>query len=545
MVRRYLPLGVILGAQVILVLLVPSTSQSQSAGGANTPVSGAVTGFSTPSASGDRSHCVGGRQFSTSIDYYAPPCTPGSVGGPSTGGATSQGVTAKTITVVDYYSDAGVVVDTILRAQGLYITYDQSQQVDHAFQNFVNSHYVLWGRKLKIVPYRSTCQTVPPDTSCLLAEMDTIVHTVQPYAVVWGTTLCSACFARLAQDHTIALGGVGFSDAFAQANAPYFWSSSESSTNIEQSFASFWCNQLTSKNSDRVVSFAQDKNPAQDFNGQKRVLGVISTNDPDNEDTVTNVLVPALNRDCGDGASVNQHHYFYAQDISTAAQQINAGISAMDTPSDPATDVLCLCDPVAPEILYGGEQNHNYYPENVLADAQGMGVDPVAQNYQSTATSSSLACASYEAGCEFDTAFGIMATAALGPSDQLAGPRVYRLGGGTDLPMQPYVATGAWELWNMFASLIENTGPDLTPARMAAAAPAMGTIGGGSTGHALAGFSHGSYNWFTDARVAYWSKSTPSTYNGKPGSYIDIENSRFLPGTFPKLSEPPIPAGRQ
>ena len=83
--------------------------------------------------------------------------------------------------------------------------------MDQAFQNFVNSHYVLWGRKFKIDTFNSTCQTVPPDTGCLLAEMDTIVQTYHPYAVAWGTTLCSVCFARLAQDHTIALGGVGFS----------------------------------------------------------------------------------------------------------------------------------------------------------------------------------------------------------------------------------------------------------------------------------------------------------------------------------------------
>ncbi len=186
--------------------------------------------------------------------------------------------------------------------------------------------------------------------------------------------------------------------AFAQANAPYFWSPGESSTNIEEGFAKFWCNQLTSKNTDRVVSFAQDKNTAQDFNGKKRVLGVISTNDPDNEDTVTNVLVPALNRDCGDGGSIAQHHYFYSQDISTAAQQINAGVSAMDAPTDPATDVVCLCDPVAPELLYSGEQQHNYFPENVLADVQGMGVDAVAQNFEATPTQQSLACRAMAGG---------------------------------------------------------------------------------------------------------------------------------------------------
>ncbi|HUI03807.1 MAG TPA: hypothetical protein VLZ77_09720, partial [Acidimicrobiales bacterium] len=509
LVRRYLPLAVLIGAQVVIIGLFPSTAPGQgSSSAAGSPGAGAAAGFSGASGgSGSRAHCAGGREFSTKIDYYAPPCTPGTIGGSyDNGGNTSQGVSAKTITVVDYYADAGAIVDTILRGEGLYVDYSQEKEVNEAFQNFVNAHYVLWGRKLKIVTYNSTCQTVPPDTSCLLAEMDSIVQTFQPYAVAWGTTLCSVCFARLAQDHTIALGGVGFSSAFAKANAPYFWSPSESSTSIEQGFAKFWCSQLSSKNSNRVVSFAQDKNSAQDFNGKKRVLGVISTNDPDNEDTVTNVLVPALNRDCGDGGSVAQHHYFYSQDISTAAQQINAGVSAMDSPSDPATDVVCLCDPVAPELLYSGEQSHNYYPENILADVQGMGVDAVAQNFEATPTQQSLACPQWQAGCEFDDAFGITSFASLPPASQEAGPITYKLGGGTNLPMKPYVATGAWELWNMLASLIENTGPDLTPARMAAAAPSMGTRGGGATGHAEFGFTKGSYDWTIDSAVVYWSK---------------------------------------
>jgi hypothetical protein len=96
----------------------------------------------------------------------------------------------------------------------------------------------------------------------------------------------------------------------------------------------------------------------------------------------------------------------------------------------------------------------------------------------------------------------------------------------------------------MLASLIENTGPDLTPARMAAAAPSMGTIGGAKTGHAEVGFSKGSYNWTIDAAVVYWSKSAPSPYDDKPGTFEDIESSRFLPENFPKLSEPPIPKDR-
>ncbi|MGH9078748.1 MAG: hypothetical protein ACRDYE_01480, partial [Acidimicrobiales bacterium] len=244
-------------------------------------------------------------------------------------------------------------------------------------------------------------------------------------------------------------------------------------------------------------------------------------------------------------SSVAAHHYFYSQDIGTAAQQINAGVSAMDTPSNPATDVLCLCDPVAPLILYEGEAQHSYWPENLLADVQGIGSDTAAQGFESTPTEKSPACpAAPQDTCEFDTAFGIMSSAVQGPGDGEAGPKVFHLGGGTQLPMQPYIATAAWETWNMLASLIENTGPDLTPARMAAVAPSMGTIGGGTTGQAEVGFSKGSYNWTIDARVAYWNKHATSPYNGKPGTFVSIEGSRFLPDQYPKLSEPPVPKVR-
>src|SRR5260370_34520723 len=109
----------------------------------------------------------------------------------------------------------------------------------------------------------------------------------------------------------------------------------------------------------RVVTKAGRQNPAQNCNGPPRRLGVISTNDPDNENTVTQVLNSALQRGCGDHI---WHTYFYSQNINTAAQQVAAGIAAMDTPTNPANVVLCLCDPVAPQFLYQGEADNNYWP---------------------------------------------------------------------------------------------------------------------------------------------------------------------------------------
>src|SRR5438045_6942045 len=124
------------------------------------------------------------------------------------------------------------------------------------------------------------------------------------------------------------MGGDGFSDKFAHALEPYFYSGGESSTRVETGFAEWWCKNMTSVGTGRKVQYALPNNPAQNFNGQPRRLGVISTNDPDNEDTVKQVLAPALAK-CGDKI---WHTYFYDQNINTAAQQVEAGISAMDTP---------------------------------------------------------------------------------------------------------------------------------------------------------------------------------------------------------------------
>jgi len=608
--RRYIPLAAVVAVQALIIAVVPSTapsSQSLSAGGGAGGLSGGAAGSAAGAggggggsssllgggaaggggalgsagaggggaggggaggagggpggvANGDTTHCLAGRQFDQAIDYFAPPCTPGAPGAPypNNGGSTYQGVSSNQITIVDYISDYGAEVNAILEAEGLFEDYNMGVALDKAWSNFINSHYTLYGRKVKIITYQGQCQSVPPNYQCLIPEMDQVVATYHPYIVYWNTTLCSACYAELARDKTIGAGGVGFSDSFANANAPYFYSNDESATRVETAFAQWWCNQLSSKNDPgRKVQWAETHNPAQNFNGKPRVLGVISTNDPDNENTVTGVLQPALNKLCGDGDSINAHHYYYAQDINTAAQQVNAGIAAMDTPNNPATDVLCLCDPVAPAFLYEGEQQHNYYPENVIASDQGMDLDSTVQGSYETETGQPvLGCPSPNVGCEYDNTFGLSTNDAMEPASNDVGVRVYRLGGGgNSLPcdnvsgsqqcITPITATDIWNQYEMIASLIENAGPQLTPQRMQAAAPSLGMRGGGTSGHPLEGFASGDWHMVQDARVVYWDQHRASPYNGKNGTYVQIEGTRFNLGQYPSApSGPPIPATR-
>jgi hypothetical protein len=507
-----------------------------------TPVAPGVSGQSAAVA-GDTKHCIGGRQFDPSIDYFAPPCVQGVPGAAfaNNGGATWQGVSKDKIEIVQYVPDYGAAVNTILKAQGLYYDANAAASLDATFEKFINAKYQLYGRKVHVDTFQGTCATVPPDLKCLIPEMDQMVQKFKPYAVVFSTTVCSACFAELARLKVVSTGGSGFSDAFHNANAPYSYDLSMSATRMSQQFAEFWCKQMTSKgNTGRTAIFAGTENPAQNFRKKPRVLGVVSTNDPDNENTIKNVLYPALKRGCGE--VVGSHEYFYAQDISRAQQQSQAGVAAMND-SNPATSVVCFCDPVAPQFSYSASAQNNYWPEALLATNQAMDFDTSGQTYEDSNGQSSLACPNPAQGCPFDNALGLGAADPLPAPDQMAGPKIFKMfSGGAAMPVEAPTADIFWGNFNLLASLIENTGPFLTPARMQQAAPAMGSRGGGTTGHALRRFAAGDWSWTQDSRVLYWDKHKASPYNGKNGTYVSIEGPRFDLGQFPTVKEPPAPA---
>src|ERR1700694_4113360 len=98
----------------------------------------------------------------------------------------------------------------------------------------------------------------------------------------------------------------------------------------------------------------------------------------------------------------------------------------MNDPQHPATTVLCLCDQVAPQFLFSGEQSNNYYPENVIATDQGMDYDKTGQSY---GPSSQLSCPSPQVGCEYDLAFGIGDIGTEEPKDNDPGSRSFGAGG--------------------------------------------------------------------------------------------------------------------
>ena len=507
-----------------------STGSTTTSGSSTTGSTGGTT--TAAAAAGDTSHCVDGRQFDPKIEYYAPPCAPGKPGatGTDNGGATSMGVSKDKITVVHYIPDYGAEVNAILRAQGLYYNAENARIANAAFSTFINAKYQLYGRKLDIKTYQGTCRTVPPDMQCLNAEMNRIAKEFKPYAVFFQTTVCSNCYAELARNKVVTFGGAGFSEEFRNALRPYNYDYGMSSSKISKLFAQWWCGSMAGK----PAKYAGSANPRQDFRTVKRQLGVVSTNDPDNERVIKQVLYPELAK-CGE--SVKGHEYFYEQNVSTAAQQSQAGTAVMNSPQNPATSVVCFCDPVAPQFSYNAAKNNNYWPETLFATNQAMDTDSAGQTYMGE-----LACPPPNRGtCSFDGALGLGQSEVATAPENLGGIKVFKAASKEAMPLQPLIMEIFWQNYNMFASLLQATGPNLTPANMAASAPKLGSRGGGASGKSLRAFVNGELSWTQDVFVTYWTKNKKSPYNGEVGAFTQAYGGkRFGLGQLPK-GDPAVP----
>jgi hypothetical protein len=111
--------------------------------------------------------------------------------------------------------------------------------------------------------------------------------------------------------------------------------------------------------------------------------------------------------------------------------------------------------------------------------------------------------------------------------------------------MTPVTASLWAKYYSMIANFMENAGPNLTAANMAAQATRIPPVGGGATGQALLSVSPNDWDWTQDVRVVYFDKHARSPYNGLPGTYVQIQGPRFNLGQFPQAPNgPDLPGGR-
>jgi hypothetical protein len=333
-------------------------------------------------------------------------------------------------------------------------------------------------------------------------------------------------------------GGWGFRDSFNVQRRPFHWDLLKGGSQQVKDVAEWWCKRMHGHNARYAGEFGtgEGQNKHADIRAQTRVLGVISTDDPENKLSIAE-FKQHLNSTCG--ASV-AHEYYYAQDITTAEQQRREAVNAMRTPPPESTTIMCFCDLVAPIFLYQTCEENQYYPEHVVVGTGFMDADPAAQAYDTT----------LGPGHQFENAFGLAQQPRLRnfKTDNDAA-RAFKATGREDYPHESSVAP--FNYLGMVASLIEAAGPNLNPQTVEANATKLAIAPGSNADpyYNQRSFNPaaGDYTWIDTMREVFWSKQQTSEHNGEPGTYITLNQGAkvwFSAGQYPSgelTSIPPKP----
>ena len=458
---------------------------------------------------------------------YAVPCIAKFTG--NNGGATYNGVTASTITLVEREFPSAADTQEIeaqAKASGGAIPQVISQ-VQQVFLDYFNSVYNLYGRKVVIKPYTTqasfTTEELGQGQPQACADADTIANQIHAFGEVGitngtsfgGTGPFSTCAA---QDHLVEFNGDPyFNEASFEALNPYVWSISQD------------CNRISASEAEVVATM---------LGGKKAVYA----GDPTLKDQVRKfaAFVPNVPQYLGCAKDFtnlveNKYHlkkselspsFNYNLDIATfqhSAQQAIIQFKAAGV-----TTVICSADPFSLGLLTKAAAAQNYHPEWFMTGSALTDLDQVAQGeYDLPEIQAHM----------FGMSESAPSTGTTGPQS-LAGQLYQKITGhaipkGTDGNYG-----GLVEIFND----LQAAGPDLTPSNMARgihALPALGapgyqygqwTYNVGPTGTP----GGGDHTASDDARFVYWDGTKKSPLNGTTGTFVAVlGGKRYTLGQWP------------
>jgi hypothetical protein len=296
---------------------VEGSSVNGATGTAGGAASGAVGAANQATANAnDRSKCAPGGLLQENVTFQSPPCMPKFVG--NNGGATYQGVTATTITVVVYYPKYPDGTQQVLAANNLAMTPEKGAEVHQIIQKFFNKHYEFYGRSVDIKYY----STEAADEATLRADAKAINEKFHPFAVLYyAQGLGPAAFhEQLARLHVLSLGVAPVGDEFFINNSPYVWSQVSQGFRFQDMAAEYYCKRLIGKN----ATLSTD--PV--MKTKKRKLGIVTSENPDAMAAAKRFMDNVTGGMCGsknDGTTL----YTYSADATVATNQHPALVSRM------------------------------------------------------------------------------------------------------------------------------------------------------------------------------------------------------------------------
>jgi hypothetical protein len=448
-------------------------------------------------AAGDTSHCAGAFQFDVLL-LHGPPCQPAFSG--DNGGATYDGVTGDAINVVFFQSTPNEQVNTILGAKGLATTPQDQQAAISAFQDFINTHYELYGRKVNIKIETGDCPTTPPDyAKCEVAAQQVVKE--HPFLVVWITSLYADVFDIWANAGIITIGGSAFDQSYYTQRRPFRYDVAMDGSQSADFISEYYCKKMVGKHPDHAGALIKADIGTRD--AVIRKLGVISPEIPANTATAQRVIDAV--RQCGGPDAAVDHPFTYKSDINSATTQTEATVAALG--QNKVTTIVCMCDPIAPVFLTQGLSSQRYFPEHVLPGLGLLDYDLLGQLYDPQ---------------QWQHAFGPSQLPIPTTLDDSDPGRVWRAQGNSGHPCGNNGCGLEWAFLSEMATMLQQTGPTLNPLTFEQGVLTNIPPAGGSGHSALYQFGPNDYTAESDEKEVYWDplKTTPT--DGSAGAYVSV-----------------------
>ena len=530
LLRGYAPLVGIVVALLLVALLIPSVQPEQNVSSGNgagsyaalpgqTDTGGAGaqaanTGVAgTAGSAGSAGHLATGPPGGTPCpgaqvpgDPYSPPCIQWT-GGTNNGGATSQGVTADTITVTYRETDVPDIGSVVAQFTGgkvqIHETQADVERTYNVLADYFNKHFQFYGRRIQIKVFKgqgsltNEALGAGQDT----AQSDAINAAQQQHAFADITGLTQPYAEALAAHKVVALNNLYFSQPWYTARAPYAWSFVPDCTKVVDANADFGLKYLLGK----PAVYAGGN-----LKGKPRKIAIIAPDNPIYQSCVTD----ALNRlGRGNVADVRS----YPLDIGSLQTTANNFVNILS--SEGITTVVLGTDPILPFFMTASAAQNNWFPEWQLTGAGFTDADYVGQlmNQQ-----------------EWTHAFGVSYLAAQLPERASAGYRAYKEMAPSTEPAQLLVELIYYE-FEMLAIGLQGAGPNLTAATLQ---QGFARYPGGTGEAGGWAFPLGQYTPEQDGRIVWWDPKAPSTYNGQSGAYLD-NGHRYPLGGYPP-GDPPV-----
>jgi hypothetical protein len=446
--------------------------------------------------------------------FFAPECFAPFEG--DNGGATSRGVTADTIKVVQYFGpDDDPIINYLSDAVAVDDTNAESEQTARDMLGMFDQFYETYGRKIELETYVST--GLANDEVTARADAVRIAEDYEPFVVLGGPALTSAFADELAAREVMCIGCTpGQPPEWYAERDPYVWGLGISAGQARTHDREFIAKQLIGGNAE----YAGDEA----FTTQPRKFGHVYISSSPESQVIADEFVAGMTEDGADIAEVLP----YTLDpgtIQSQASQIIAKLKASGV-----TTVVLASDGIAPRDLTKEATAQEYYPEWVIVAPALSDLTAFGRTYDQT---------------QWAHAFGVTHGAAPVTPETAGFYGLYQWFMGKEAPAKDTIGL-LMPNYTLLAATLQGTGPDLTPQTWRDALfAAPGTTQAISQPYLTYGdkgyWPDVDYNGVDDATIIWWDPAATGPDEIRKegtGMYTFVDGGkRYLPGEWPTESK--------